>query len=282
MLIKYICPYWGQEGTSASDFFRKVLDEGYDGVEINMPESPAFVGEFQAELAIIRKTKGDFIFIAQQVLSLRQEPAKEYIARMQQRLEELVALRPDFINSHTGKDYYSFEDNCKAIEVAEEIARQSGVRILHETHRGRFTFHLATLMPYLDRFPNLQLTADISHWCVVSESLLSDQQSTLDSIFPHVRHLHARIGFPNAPQVNDPFAPEWKSNMETFIGWWKNILEVRSRAGDAQFTISPEFGPMPYMPVMPFSQQPLSDQWTVNARMKNLLQAEFGSNYLFI
>jgi len=33
------------------------------------------------------------------------------------------------------------------------------------------------------------------------------------------------------------------------------------------------------MPVMPFSRQPLSDQWTVNARMKNLLQAEFGSNY---
>ncbi len=244
-----------------------------------MPESPVFVEEFQAGLATIRKTKGDFIFIAQQVLSLRQETSAEYIARMQRRLEELVVLRPDFINSHTGKDYYSFEDNCKAIEVAEEIARQSGVRILHETHRGRFTFHLATLMPYLDQFPNLQLTADISHWCVVSESLLSDQRSTLESIFPHVRHLHARIGYPNAPQVNDPFAPEWKSHMETFIGWWKNILEVRSRAGDTQFTINPEFGPMPYMPVMPFSRQPLSDQWTVNARMKNLLQAEFGSSF---
>jgi len=279
MLIKYICPYWGQEGASASDFFRKVLDEGYDGVEINMPESPAFVGEFQAELATIRKTKGDFIFIAQQVLSLRQESAKEYIARMQQRLEELVALRPDFINSHTGKDYFSFDENCKAIEIAEEIARQSGVRILHETHRGRFTFHTATLIPYLDQFPKLQLTADISHWCVVSESLLSDQQNTLDRIFPHVRHLHARVGYPNAPQVNDPFAPEWKSHVETFIGWWKNILDVRRSAGDTEFTICPEFGPIPYMPVMPFSQRPLSNQWVINARMKNLLQAEFGSNY---
>jgi hypothetical protein len=275
MHVKFVCTYWGQEETSASHFFRKVLEEGYDGAEINLPDSTGFVKEFQVELERVRETKKNFVFIAQQVLSPQQETADEYIARMQHRLNELAALRPDFINSHTGKDYFSFDDNCWAIEAAENIALRSGIRILHETSRGRFTFHAASLLPYLDRFPHLQLTADFSHWCTVSESLLSDQQETLAKIIPYAYHLHARIGFAHAPQVNDPFGLEWKPTVDTFIGWWRKIIAVRAKT-DAVFTVCPEFGPVPYMPTMPVTQQPLSDQWRTNARMKNLLRAQFG------
>jgi hypothetical protein len=194
---------------------------------------------------------------------------------MTKRLKELVALQPDFINSHTGKDYFSFEDNCRAIEAAEDISLQSGIPILHETHRGRFTFHAASLLPYLERFPQLKLTGDFSHWCTVSESLLSDQQETLHRIIPYVHHLHARVGSAQAPQVNDPFAPEWKVNVETFIGWWRKIIEERIKTKDTALTICPEFGPVPYMPTMPISQTPLSDQWSTNARIKSRLQLEF-------
>jgi hypothetical protein len=275
MQIKYICPYWGQEGISPADFFKKVLEEGYDGIEINIPDSREFVVEFQMELERIRKTKKDFIFIAQQVLSLQHERVEEYLTRMKRRLKELVGLQPNFINSHTGKDYFSFDDNCKAVEAAETIATQSGVRILHETHRGRFTFHTATLLPYLDRFPQLKLTADFSHWCTVSESLLSDQEHILERIIPFVYHLHARVGFSQAPQVNHPFAPEWKATLQTYMEWWRKIIEIRAKNNDSVFTVCPEFGPVPYMPTMPITQRPLSDQWTINVQMKNLLQTEF-------
>ena len=272
MTIKYVCTYWGQENTTADVFLQKVLAEGYDGVEINMPESGIFIDAFQEELEHIRRTHKDFIFIAQQVLPLQQEPVEAYIQRMTSRLEALAALQPNFINSHTGKDYFSFDDNCRAIEAAEKVAQRSGIRILHETHRGRFAFHTASLLPYLHRFPQLRLTADFSHWCTVSESLLSDQQGLLNQIIPFVYHLHARVGSAQAPQVNDPFAPEWQEHMETFMGWWKQIIDTRIRANESMFTICPEFGPAPYMPVMPFTQSPLSDQWMNNVKMKNRLQ----------
>lgn len=275
MRIKYICPYWGLEGTSPTDFFKKVLEEGYDGIEINLPDSRKFIEEFQLKLERIRNTNPNFIFVAQQVLSLRHERVEEYIARMTKRLEELVALRPDFINSHTGKDYFSFDDNCRVIEAAENIAQQSAIPILHETHRGRFTFHAASLLPYLEIFPQLKLTGDFSHWCTVSESLLGDQQEILDRIIPFIHHLHARVGSAQAPQVNDPFAPEWKGNLEAFIRWWKKIIDVRTKTRDSILTICPEFGPIPYMPTMPVSQTPLCDQWETNARIKNRLQIEF-------
>lgn len=278
MQIKFVCPYWGKEGTLASDFLRSVLQEDYDGVEINMPDEPDFINEFQVELDYVRKTNDRFIFIAQQVLPLRPESVSDYTNRLKRRLVNLVELKPNFINSHTGKDYFSFDDNCRIIELVENISQKSGVPILHETHRGRFTFHAASLLPYLDRFPKLRLTADFSHWCTVSESLLDDQQEILEKVIPFVHHLHARVGYEHSPQVNDPFAPEWKSTFDTFVGWWKKVIKAGNVTEDF-FTICPEFGPAPYMPTMPFTQKPLGDQWKINVRMKDYLQHEFDSRY---
>lgn len=275
MKIQFVCPHWGQEGTHIPMFFARLLGERYEGVEINPPENAEFIKNFQLSLGAVRAAKRDFVFIAQQVLSPAHETVDEYIVRMKSRLEFLVSLKPDFINSHTGKDYFSFDDNCRVIDAAERIASRAGVPILHETHRGRFAFHAASLLPYLEKFPDLKLTADFSHWCVVSESMLKDQQDILDRIVPHVHHIHARVGFEHGPQVNDPFAPEWKGHFDTFVSWWEKIVHMRGIMGSKSMTITPEFGPAPYMPTMPYSQKPLSDQWQINAQVKDVIQTKF-------
>ncbi len=272
MEIRYACSYWGQEGVSPSLFLSRVIEAGFDGVEINFPSDEKFVTDFQSTLDALRSSHHDVVFIAQQVLEQANESVDEYLWRMKKRLAYLVALKPDFINSHTGKDYFSFDDNCRAIEVAESLALSSGVPIYHETHRGRFTFHAASLLAYLDRFPNLKLTGDFSHWCTVSESLLQDQGDALTRIIPHVHHIHARVGYEHSPQVNDPFAPEWKEHMDAFVSWWRQILITRAQSGDSVMTVTPEFGPVPYMPTIPYSQKPLADQWLTNVHMKNYLQ----------
>lgn len=272
MEIRYACSYWGQEGVSPSLFLSRVFEAGFDGVEINFPPDEKFVTDFQSTLDALRSSHHDVVFIAQQVLEQANESIDEYLWRMKKRLAYLVALKPDFINSHTGKDYFSYDDNCRAIEVAESLALSSGVPIYHETHRGRFTFHAASLLTYLDRFPNLKLTGDFSHWCTVSESLLQDQEDALTRIIPHVRHIHARVGYEHSPQVNDPFAPEWKEHMDAFVSWWRQILITRAQSGDSVMTVTPEFGPVPYMPTIPYSQKPLADQWLTNVHMKNYLQ----------
>jgi hypothetical protein len=275
MQLKYVCPYWGQESLAPKEFLHKVLVEGYDGVEINLPMSDGFLDSFTNELETVRRQKPDFIFIAQQVLPPAQESVADYIRRTTQRLEFLIQLRPAFINAHTGKDYFSFDDNCRVLEATMNIAARSGVRILHETHRGRFTFHAATLLPYLERFPELELTADFSHWCTVSESMLEDQQAIIEQVIPHVEHIHARIGYEQGPQVADPSAPEWEGHRARFLCWWFKILSHQKKKGTPQFTICPEAGPAPYMPTVPFTGQPLADQWKVNAQMKDLLKQTF-------
>lgn len=274
MQPKFICTYWGCEALSAKAFLEKVLDEGYQGVEINFPDDPTFITEFMTELAAIRSNRDpDFIFIAQQVLAPKNETVEAYTRRLEERLNFLIGLKPNAINSHTGKDYFEFEANVKLLQIAEKMSSVSGIPIWHEIHRGRFSFHLHTLLRYLELFPNLNLVADFSHFCVVSESNLSDQQDSLQQLYPNIRHIHARIGFEQSPQIIDPFAPEWESYLTLYTKWWRSILEQHRMENKDFLTITPECGPFPYMLQEPHTQKPLADQWGLNMRMKNYLQA---------
>jgi hypothetical protein len=50
---------------------------------------------------------------------------------------------------------------------------------------------------------------------------------------------------------------------------------LKQKAGQQLFTITPEFGPVPYMPAMPFTQEPTSVQWDNNLFIKKLIQSKF-------
>jgi hypothetical protein len=142
---------------------------------------------------------------------------------------------------------------------------------MHETHRGRFSFHANSLLAYLQAFPELKLVADFSHFCTVSESLLEHQQHILEKIMPHVAHVHARVGFEQGPQVSNPFAPEWHMHLNTFVHWWQQLHRLAAKSGRGFFTITPECGPSPYMPLEPFTQKPMADQWQINVQMMQYL-----------
>ncbi|WP_298148811.1 sugar phosphate isomerase/epimerase [Flavobacterium sp.] len=276
MKLKYIAPFWGQEQLSAEAFLSKVVESGYDGVEINFPNSDSFVREFKQALQNIRESVNpEFMFIAQQVLGFRDEAVASYKQRMSDRLMYLLELQPTFVNSHTGRDYFDFYENCDCIEATTQLAKQYQIPIYHEIHRGRFSFHAKTLIPYLDIFPKLELVGDLSHFCVVSESMLEGQAHFLKRVFPRIRHLHARVGWQQAPQVNHPFAPEWDSHVQQFLAWWKEIVQLhRSKA---VFSITPEFGPFPYLPQEPFSQKPFVNQWDINNEFKQFLKQNLSS-----
>ena len=273
MQIKFCCTHWGSEHKSPSHFLDEVVQSGFSGLEINL--SPGSISDFRFfdRLQQLRNEE-NFSFIAQQVLDGANETPQKYSQRMINRLGYLMDLRPDFINSHTGKDYYTFDENCRIIDAAENLSAQTGIPIFHEIHRGRFSFHLTSMLPYLKIFPELKLTGDFSHWCNVSESMLEDQIEKLYETIPHIHHLHARIGSAQSPQVNNPFAPEWKSHLDLFVNWWESVLKYHRERGKSQFTITPEFGPAPYMPAKPFSNEPLANQWEINLQMKNYLLKE--------
>jgi sugar phosphate isomerase/epimerase len=275
--IKYCCTYWGSEKDTPDVFVNKVLLAGYNGIEIFLPSlNDNFTNAFIEEVEGVMNKNTDFLFIAQHIVALENTPINDYINKVKKNLTELTAFQPSFINAHTGKDYFSFDDNCRLIEAALNISNKTGIRILHETHRGRFSYHTASLLPYLQKFPEMELVGDFSHFCTVSESMLEEQEEMIQQIIPHIAHIHARVGHEQGPQVNDPFAPEWENHFKIFEKWWEAIVQYKKQKNTQIFSITPEFGPLPYMPSMPYTKQPLSNQWDLNIKMmrhlKNTLQ----------
>ena len=273
MQIKYSFSYWGSDHLSPSQFIKNINTAGLDGAELFLTPTDSITKEFLIAIDAIRKEKPDFYFITLQLPFPKQDTVTAHIQIMEENYRKLADLQPLFINSHTGKDYFSFDDNCRIIDAAMNFSAKNGTRILHETHRGRFSFHAASLIPYLKKFPEIELVGDFSHFCTVSESMLADQQEILHQIMPHVAHIHARVGFEQGPQVNDPQAPEWQGHLQEFATWWQQIIAMRKLAGQSQFTITPEFGPVPYMPTAPYSQQALSNQWDTNVFMMQYLRS---------
>ncbi|MGH2645177.1 MAG: sugar phosphate isomerase/epimerase, partial [Chitinophagaceae bacterium] len=190
-------------------------------------------------------------------------------------LEICASANPILINSHTGKDYFSFEQNMELIDMAQSFSVKCGIEILHETHRGRFGFSPLVIKKYFDVRPELQITADFSHWVCVSESFLEGFYETLHEAILRTKHIHARIGYEEGPQVSDPRAPEWKYAMDHFFKWWDEIITARQKEGADLLTITTEFGPPPYFHTVPFTNKPLADLFEVNCYMKELLRNRY-------
>lgn len=265
MEIKFFIPRWGNRHLSWADFAVKAKEAGYAGVEANLPMLQEEQTEMFEEL-----NKNDLKWIGQHFETAASN-FEDYYPEYETRLNALAAAKPLLINSQTGKDYFTFDENSKLIELAAKISAASGVTILHETHRGKFSFCAAYTAQFLKKYPDLRITADFSHWCCVSESYLQDQKESLDLAISRTDHFHSRVGFPGGPQVNNPAAPEWKEALDFHCEWWDAIVEHHRTLKTPTLTITCEFGPFPYMPQLPFSQEDVSDLWQVNLFMKDFL-----------
>jgi hypothetical protein len=175
------------------------------------------------------------------------------------------------INSHTGRDYFSFEENLQLIDIASEFSDKHNIKIAHETHRGRFAYSPPVTEKYFEARSNFSITADLSHWVCVTESFLENFSHIVTEAIDRTRHIHARIGYEEGPQVPDPRGLEWSGALARFLNWWDLIIENQKKQETPIFTITTEFGPPPYMPVLPFSNKPVADQFEINYYMKELL-----------
>src|SRR5215216_897161 len=80
MEVKYVCPFWGsaltpapssqaargtalhenERQTPAPDFINKVIDSGYDGIEIDIPPTAEFEKELLTGIEAVRKERDLF------------------------------------------------------------------------------------------------------------------------------------------------------------------------------------------------------------------------------
>jgi sugar phosphate isomerase/epimerase len=271
MKILFFCPRWGQENIPWDNFLGKVKEAGYDGIEASLP-----LDKQEKEFIVAEVMKQNLLLIGQHWETVNPD-FDEHYREYESRLRSLAAAKPVFINSQTGKDYFPFEENVRLIELAAAISAETGIPVVHETHRGKFSFAAHIAKFYLERLPKLRITLDISHWFNTAETFLEDQQQAVETAISRTEHIHARVGFTEGPQVTDPRAPEWEETLAVHLNCWDKIIALQRKSGRENFTITSEFGAPPYMPLLPYTRQPIVDQWEVNVFMMNLLKERYKS-----
>jgi len=266
MAVSFYCPRWGSDQLSWESFCARVSGEGYDGFEVGIVNDTT-----EKELHEIWNTAERYRLkvIAQFYDSVTPDFSKHFDVYSAW-LEKLKAWPCVKIDSQTGRDIFSFEQNHSLVKAALAFTAASGVPVMHETHRHKCLFAAHVAKEYLQKIPALQITLDASHWVCVGESFLEDQSEAMQLAIERAAHIHARVGYPEGPQVPDPRVAEWQQAVDAHIAWWDKIV-----ARNENMTITPEFGPYPYMVHLPDNGKPISNQWDINVYMMQLLKKRY-------
>src|SRR5699024_10646121 len=128
------------------------------------------------------------------------------------------------------------------------------------------------------KIPDLRITADFSHWCCVSESLLEDQTESIDLAIKRAIYIHGRVGYPQGPQVPDFRGEGFTDELSKHEEWWINICE-NSLSNEEEVIFNPEVGPKPYMPQLPFTNQPVNNLWDLSFAMSKHFQDLYKSKF---
>lgn len=269
MHIKIFCPQWGQEHLDTEAFFAKVKAAGYDGVDTWVPEDK---GERKHFIHLLDEY--DLSMVSHQHQA-KGNSIDEFCKSFEYYLNLSMESNPILINSHSGRDYFTLEEQLQVIDTAENFAIKNNIRVAHETHRGRIGFGPVNSGELFKIRPNMKITADFSHWVCVTESYLENFENELTEAILRTEHIHSRVGFTEGPQISDPRLQHWQEQVEFFLKLWERILIYQQSIGTETFTITPEFGPPPYMWTNMDDNSPVANQWDVNLFMKNLLQERF-------
>jgi hypothetical protein len=269
MKIKILSPLWGHEHLEYKVFLDKMRAAGYDGYDTWIPTD---VRE--------KKLLFDYLQKHEMYLVSHQHEAKgstfnEFKASFVQQLRACAEPCPILINSHTGRDYFTLEQNLELIDIAQNFSQKTGIVITHETHRGRVGYSPQMMAEIFAARKDLLITADFSHWVCVTESMLQNFSEIVDEAVRRSRQIHTRIGFEEGPQVPDPRGEEWKYAADHFLIWWDRIVAENVKQGTKILPLTTEFGPKPYMPTIPFTNSPIADQFEINCYMKDLLHQRY-------
>ncbi|HMG66881.1 MAG TPA: hypothetical protein VK588_04310 [Chitinophagaceae bacterium] len=277
MKLKFFCPRWGFESIPWETFLADVKKAGYSGIEW-FPRGEK--SNIKNIISLVEKNELEFC-IVMTVLD-RYPMFDDYLVALKEKLLDLSTLRkinygPLHITAQTGREYFTTEQIEKCLSCCKEISQQTGIPIYQETHRNKWSFAAHVVHPFLEKHPDLLLTLDISHWFCVSESYLEDQEAAVEKAIEHTRHLHARVGHTQGPQVYEPTAPEYAEALKAHLNAWDKWITSRIKKRAVSCTITPEFGPPPYMVFADRVGAPGEEQWRLNNWMKDLLEKRYVS-----
>ncbi|MBE9598437.1 sugar phosphate isomerase/epimerase [Pedobacter sp. MC2016-24] len=271
---KFLCPRWGFEALPWPVFLKQVKEAGYAGIEwFPFGENT----DVQEVLRLLEIHDLDFAIVMAVIKPYT--GFERYLQDLEQDLDQLMAIRtatkaPLFFSAQTGREFFDAAQiqACLTLCNAAEAKYQTPVH--QETHRNKWSFAAHQVAPVLTANPDLKLTLDVSHWFCVSESYLEDQQAAVNSAIQHARHIHARVGSTQSSQVWDPANAEYAEALAAHVQIWDKWVQ-HMNSNNRQITITPEFGPSPYLVKGNRTTDLRAEQWRINLWMKDFLQKRY-------
>lgn len=134
--LQFFCPRWGSEQLSWDEFLGRVRDEGYDGVEFGVAGSTE---RREIEDICNKAEQWGLLLLAQHYDTVDANFDRHY-EKYHAWLDRMKDYPVVKINSQTGRDIFSFEQNEALIGVARQFANATGIEVVHETHRNKWSF----------------------------------------------------------------------------------------------------------------------------------------------
>lgn len=257
---------WGHGGSLNKAAYQAV-DAGFVGLEGNADMPQTRRDELQSVLQTWGLRYIQEIVTAGGYVPRRQASVEEHIADVVRQFQLGRSLEPQWVTVIGGCDAWQLEQSVRFFGEVQEVAAKMDIACSFETHRSRSLFNPWTTIDILQRLPELQLTCDFSHWVVVMERQLDEDWDAVKEVARHARHIHARVGYDQGPQVPDPAAPEYAGALASHQRYWEAIWSAQRDNGNSLTTMTPEFGPDGYLHTMPFTQLPVADLWEINTWM---------------
>jgi hypothetical protein len=141
-------------------------------------------------------------------------------------------------------------DMIPVVEAWLALAREEGMPLQFETHRGSITNDLLSTLQLLEAIPDMRVSADLSHYVVDRELYLPPPERELaffDQVIARAGSFQGRVATGQHIQVPLHF-PQHKPWLDLFTTWWRQGFETwrREAAEDEDLIFLCELAPTEY------------------------------------
>lgn len=251
-----------------------------DGQEWSLDEKLAMIRDAGFDGAGVRFADYQYAktvtaFLREHGMSWQAQCYPQTIDDLKPIIEHVQELGADHINLQPDVRPYTVEECLPYIDGWLRLADDAGIALHIETHRNRMTTELVFTLHLLDRYPNLRLTGDLSHYVVGREfwyPMLDEDHAMMHRIIDQCWGYHGRIASREQIQLQIGF-PQHKHWVDIFMGWWeRGFRQWRDKAGgDATLTFLCELGPPEYAMTGPDGWE-LSDRWQEARQLKDMVR----------
>lgn len=266
MRLELFRSLWGWQGDWAR-CAAELREIGCVGVEARLPTDPYARRALRQNLLQESLEYIAVVFTGGDVVPRQDWPLQHHWDRLSLSLDAALEVGARFINVLPGNDRWPLAKQVEFFGRAQELSEQAGLLCSFEIHRATSLYSPWVTLEVIAQLPQLRFTADISHWVVVCERLLDDPADDLTPFIERVHHVQARVGYDQGPQVPHPAAPEYARQLAFHQRLWERIWAAQQARGYGITTLTPEFGPDGYTHLLPFTQAPVADVWSLNQWM---------------